>query len=82
MAPALVLQHDAQDVWQGSDSGKDADARAGDGLGKYRDGGGVGPQTSRLAQIYSVGEGAYRGARWMSVLSGHQFCRWQKRGIE
>src|ERR1051326_965599 len=41
VASALVLYHDAQDVWQGSDAREDADACAEIGLGRHRNGSGT-----------------------------------------
>ena len=78
MAPALVLHNDAQDVWQRPDACEDADARAGPGVGKHRDGGRAGQKATRVVAIYPVGKGADRSTSGMSLLSRHQFCRWQK----
>ena len=35
-------------------------------------------KASRLFAFRAVGEGANRCTCGMSILSGHQFCRWQK----
>jgi hypothetical protein len=82
VAPALVLHHDAQDVWQGSNAGQATDAGARVGLGQHRDGSGAGAKAESFVEVYSTGEGAHGFACRMSVLSRHQFCRWQKSGFE
>src|SRR5215216_4909474 len=82
VAFALVLHHDAQDVWQGFDAGEATDAAAGNGLGRHRDGGGTRAETESLIAVCAVGEGADRRAHRVSVLSGHQFCRWQKSRVD
>jgi hypothetical protein len=51
-------------------------------LGQHRHGGRIGPQAQSIAAPHSVGEGAHRGARGLSVLSGHQFCRRQESRID
>src|SRR6185369_8931212 len=78
LAPALVLHGHAQNVWQRPDAGEATDAPAGDGLGRHRDGGGVGPEAQSVAALYSTRESAHCLARWVSVLSGRQFCRGQE----
>ncbi len=82
VALALVLHHDAQDVWQGLDAGEATDAFAGDGLGQHRDGGGARAEAKSLVAVCSAREGADRRARRLSVLSGHQLCRRQKSRID
>ena len=69
VASALVLHDDAQDVWQGSNAGQATDAAAGNGLGQHRDGSRTGAKAESFAEVYSIGEGAYGFARWVSVLS-------------
>jgi len=69
VASALVLHHDAQDVWQRPDASEATDATARTRLGQYRDGSGHGQEATRVAEVYSVGEGENRLACWMSVLS-------------
>ena len=78
VALALVLHHDAQDVWQGFDAGEATDAAAGNGLGQHRDGSRAREESESVVAVYSTREGADCRAHWVSVLSGHQLCRWQK----
>ena len=39
---------------------------------------GLGPQTTCLAALHSIGKSPHRGAHWLSVLNRYQFCRGQK----
>ena len=43
---------------------------------------GLGTKAESVVAVYSARESADCGACWVSVLSGHQFCRWQKSRIE
>ena len=78
VALALVLHHDAQDVWQRFDAGEATDAAAGNGLGQHRDGSRAREKAEGVVAVCSARKGANRRARRMSVLSGCQFCRRQK----
>ena len=69
VALALVLHHDAQDVWQGFDAGQATDASAGNGLGQHRDGSGPRAEAESVVEIYSTGESSHRFACRVSVLS-------------
>ena len=69
VAFALVLHHDAQDVWQGFDAGEATDAAAGNGLGQHRDGSRARSEAESVVAVYSAREGADRRADWVSVLS-------------
>ena len=69
VALALVLHHDAQDVWQGSDAGEATDAAAGNGLGQHRDGSRARSETESVVAVYSAREGADGCKDRMSVLS-------------
>src|SRR6185369_10577066 len=82
MASALVLHNHAQGVWQGSYARQDADEAAGAGLGRHRDGGGTVSETQSVIAVYSTRESPHGCARGLSVLSRHQFCRWQKSRLE
>ena len=82
VALALVLHHDAQDVWQRFDAGEAADAAAGNGLGQHRDGSRTRAEAESVVAFCSAREGADRRAGRMSVLSGREFCRWQKSRVE
>lgn len=81
LAPTLVLRRDEEDVRQGTDAGEDADASAWTCMGRHTDGSVPGKETARLAPVRATGDGAYGSESWVSVLSGHQFCRGQKSGI-
>src|SRR5262249_44280252 len=82
VAPALVLHDHAQDVWKGFDAGQATNATARVGLGQYCDGSRARPEAESFAAVYSTRESADGRARRVSVLSRHQFCRWQKSGFE
>ena len=69
VALALVLHHDAQDVWQGFDAGEATDAAAGNGLGQHRDGSRARAEAESVVAVYSAREGADRCSYRVSVLS-------------
>src|ERR1044071_1955303 len=69
VALALVLHHDAEDVWQGFDAGEATDAAAGNGLGQHRDGSRAWAEAESVVAIYSAREGADGCKDRMSVLS-------------
>ena len=69
VALALVLHHDAQDVWQGFDAREATDAAAGNGLGQHRDGSRARAEAESVVAVYSAREGADGCKDRMSVLS-------------
>ena len=69
VALALVLHHDAQDVWQGFDAGEATDAAPRNGLGQHRDGSRAWSEAESVVAVYSAREGADRSAHRVPVLS-------------